>query len=100
MANLSALQSASVDRRSSGTAFSQVERDPDRESVRRLPDLRTFARTSRIGEPEERRPARPSRGEDLFQLYLRQMTEIRLLDRDAEQVLAKEIDDQRRLFAA
>jgi len=100
MANLSALQSASVDRRSFGTAFSPVERDPDQESVRRLPDLRTFERTSRIGGPEERRPAQPSRGEDLFQLYLRQMTEIRLLDRDAEQVLAKQIDDQRRLFAA
>jgi RNA polymerase primary sigma factor len=100
MANLSALQSASVDRQSSVSAFSKVDRDPERESVRRLPDLRTFARTSRIGDPEERRPARPARGEDLFQLYLRQMTEIRLLDRDAEQVLAKEIDDQRRLFAA
>jgi RNA polymerase primary sigma factor len=100
MGNLSVLQSASVDRRSSATAFSPVDLDPERESIRPLPDLRTFARTARIGDAEERRPSRSSGGEDLFQLYLRQMTEIRLLDRDAEQVLAKEIDDQRRIFAA
>ena len=66
MANLSALQSASVDRRPSASAFSQVDLDPEREPVLRLPDLKSFARTPRIGDSEERRPARSSRGEDLF----------------------------------
>jgi RNA polymerase primary sigma factor len=100
MASISALQSTSIDLRASASSFSEVDPDPEREPVLRLPELPTFARPARIGDAEESRPPRSSRGEDLFQLYLRQMTQIRLLDRDAEQVLAREIDEQRRIFAA
>jgi RNA polymerase primary sigma factor len=41
----------------------------------------------------------PARARDLFALYLRELSELRLLDRDAEQRLAREIDESRRAFA-
>jgi RNA polymerase primary sigma factor len=48
------------------------------------------------GDPFEN----PQRGADLFSVYLRDLSELRLLGRDAEQTLAKEIDAYRRAFAA
>jgi RNA polymerase primary sigma factor len=42
----------------------------------------------------------PARGGDLFQLYLHQMTEIRLLPRDEELWLAKQIDHHRKRLRA
>ena len=41
----------------------------------------------------------PARARDLFALYLRELSELRLLDRDSEQRLAREIDESRRAFA-
>jgi RNA polymerase primary sigma factor len=55
------------------------------------------------GEDEEggeRGERSPSRGGDLFQLYLHQMTEIRLLPREEELWLAKQIDHHRKRLRA
>jgi RNA polymerase primary sigma factor len=60
-------------------------------------------KTDADGEEEEggEREARgPSRGGDLFQLYLHQMTEIRLLPREEELWLAKQIDHHRKRLRA
>lgn len=51
-------------------------------------------------EDLEPAPRRESRGGDLFQLYLHQMTEIRLLPRDEELWLAKQIDHHRKRLRA
>ena len=54
-------------------------------------------------EEEEESPSTersPSRGGDLFQLYLHQMTEIRLLPREEELWLAKQIDHHRKRLRA
>jgi RNA polymerase primary sigma factor len=51
-------------------------------------------------EGGERVERSPSRGGDLFQLYLHQMTEIRLLPREEELWLAKQIDHHRKRLRA
>ncbi len=48
----------------------------------------------------ERAERGPARGGDLFQLYLHQMTEIRLLPREEELWLAKQIDHHRKRLRA
>lgn len=45
-------------------------------------------------------PEAPRNGKDFFQLYLRDLSEQRLLDRDAERSLAREINDRRQEFSA
>jgi RNA polymerase primary sigma factor len=51
-------------------------------------------------EGPERGERAPARGGDLFQLYLHQMTEIRLLPREEELWLAKQIDHHRKRLRA
>jgi RNA polymerase primary sigma factor len=53
-------------------------------------------RADQDGEDDEAEEREGSRGGDLFQLYLHQMTEIRLLPRDEELWLAKQIDLHRK----
>jgi RNA polymerase primary sigma factor len=53
------------------------------------------------GDEESESPGRgESRGSDLFQLYLHQMTEIRLIPREEELWLAKQIDHHRKRLRA
>src|SRR5688500_17996195 len=56
------------------------------------------------GDDDVESPGVPERGEsrggDLFQLYLHQMTEIRLLPREEELWLAKQIDHHRKRLRA
>ncbi len=86
--------------------------DSSRGLRRRVPGPRAElpfprARRSRVeadGDDDPESPARSERGEtrggDLFQLYLHQMTEIRLLPREEELWLAKQIDHHRKRLRA
>jgi RNA polymerase primary sigma factor len=100
----------SNDRHPAGAPFagSPAGRSPRRGRAARRPGpwAETPERTTRQridpdGDDDEPSGERgPSRGGDLFQLYLHQMTEIRLLPRDEELWLAKQIDHHRKRLRA